>query len=553
MKKRYCFYFLLVCLIPLHVHAYELNCDVGPLKFNTAFYCTVIGPENVNYTSISGTIKENEYASCMVSYDGNGLTSELETKASKNFSYRGRTLSDVITQYKCQVIKKPASDMQIQLQIDNFKYQVEGETSSKEEVLRSNSINLLQYIEPTTITTTKPRDTSNSNARLKSITDPSLNFSFSGFKTEYNLQVPFEVQRLNLSIEPFNKEASIRTVGNMNLSVGNNMIDIYVTSPDGKARTCYTLTITRLEEGKKVYQTEEDSSLSNLTIIGHSIPFKKETLEYSIHLDKNTSSLKIEPVTSQAGATYAINKTEGLQNGDRILITVTSPDKSTTTVYQIKVTKDVPKKSNIQYFILGGLGIVVFLVLVLIIYTNKKNKNDPIIRLKKEKKRKNKGKKFNDTLVPEAESQLEKESIAPVNNEVMQNIGATGTQIPNSSTVNVQGSPVTENGFENNSISNNPNPAAPAYMNPNVQIGEGETVNIPTPTDMQTPVSQEPTMNGTVYQNGNVMENQEMSQSINLQNTGTLENENKKVNMQQSYNTSEQINQNTVNPSTKRE
>ena len=169
MKRNYVFYFLLLCLIPFHVHAYELDCDKGPLKFNSTFYCSVLGDENLNYESISGTMKENEYASCVVSYHGNGLTNELNAVAGKSFSYKGRALSEIITQYKCQVIKKPASDMQIQLQIDDFKYKLDGEAAFKEEVLRSDSIELSQYIEPTTTTTTKPRDTSNSNARTSSL------------------------------------------------------------------------------------------------------------------------------------------------------------------------------------------------------------------------------------------------------------------------------------------------------------------------------------------------------------------------------------------------
>lgn len=439
MKRNYVFYFLLLCLIPFHVHAYELDCDKGPLKFNSTFYCSVLGDENLNYESISGTMKENEYASCVVSYHGNGLTNELNAVAGKSFSYKGRALSEIITQYKCQVIKKPASDMQIQLQIDDFKYKLDGEAAFKEEVLRSDSIELSQYIEPTTTTTTKPRDTSNSNARLKSITDPSFAFNFSGFKTEYDVQVPYETERLNLKIEPFNKDASIRTVGNMNLTVGKNTIDIYVTSPDGAARTCYTLNITRLEEGKNIYNTDGDSTLSNLTIIGHSIPFKKETLEYSIHLDQNTSSLKIEPTTSFEGATYSINKTENIQNGDRILITVTSKDKSSTTVYQIKVTKDVPKKMNMKYFILGGLGGAILIIIGLIVYTSKKNKNDPVLRLKKEKKRKNKGQKFNATVVPEAESQVNVVS-STENTQMIQNNGVSvnqGTTLPTEEITNI--------------------------------------------------------------------------------------------------------------------
>lgn len=151
--------------------------------------------------------------------------------------------------------KKAEEDQQVQIFINDFKSHTKSQIGEpSEEIVRSNYINVAKHVEKTTTASTKPRDTSNSNSRLKALAEDNLNITFSGFITEYNAEVVYEVEKLDIKALPFNSDASVRIMGNQTLTVGLNVIDIYVTSPDGRAITCYTLNVTRLNEGR-VYIT----------------------------------------------------------------------------------------------------------------------------------------------------------------------------------------------------------------------------------------------------------------------------------------------------------
>jgi len=399
---------IVLTIIPFaSVSAFEIACDEGIHEFESFFNCNLIGANTEeNYDTLSGTITNNEYVNCLRYTDGVGLSNNNSTD-NKAFSYIGKPTTNAVSTFRCQVIKKAEEAQRVQIFINDFKSHTKSQIGSPtEEIVRSNYINVAAYVEKTTSTSTKPRDTSNSNSRLKALAEENLNITFSGFITEYNAEVLYEVERLNIKALPFNSNANVRIVGSQTLNVGLNVIDIYVTSPDGASTTCYTLNITRLKEGESVYYPESDSSLKNLTVTGFTIGFKPEVSEYKIHLDNQTNKVEVNAIPNVDKATVNISNTSNLTNGSVITINIISEDLTSETKYRIIITKDAPKKDYTPYIILGVLGILGILVIVIIIYTNKKNKKDPLLRLKNDKRKVNRGKKANQNTIPEAESTI---------------------------------------------------------------------------------------------------------------------------------------------------
>ena len=396
---------LILFIIPFNVFAYTFTCPEGPFKYGDTFTCTIGGNKGQNYDLISGsldTIKSNNL-SCKFG----GYASGLEPKdvPKKNgFSYMGQTSEDILFTYNCEVTAKLDANSQEQLIISDFKYHVfDDNRDASTEILRSNYVILQQYVEQVAEQVdTRSRKTDNPDSRLKLISDENLDFTFSAFKTEYDLSVLFEVEQLNLYIVTNNENAKYRIEGSQTLEIGPNVIDIYVTSPDGSSETCYTLNINRLKRGERIYYPEKDSSLSSLSIDGYDIAFEPVILDYRIHVGYKVDFLNINAVANNANAKIDISNTDNIKNGDTITVTVTSQDKSSTTVYMINITKD-PKPKDYRPYIYGGLIVVaIIIVIVIILISNQKNKNDPLLRLKGDKKKVNFGKKLDMNNIPDA-------------------------------------------------------------------------------------------------------------------------------------------------------
>lgn len=418
MMKRLALVVVLIGIMffPSLVSAYELSCGSGPYSFNDSFMCTVKGANNINYDVMMGTLENSDNVSCITTSYAEGMHSKENEEVSNKFNITGRSANDDLVSFKCQVIGKPTEDTSMQLFINDFTYH-DSSSSSREqaEILRSNTFALKKYDEQATNPVDKkPRDTSNSNSRLKGISAEGLDFTFSQFITEYNIDVVFEVDQIELLVLANNLEATYRIVGSQKLSIGDNTIDVYVTSPDGKATTCYTLYIKRLPRGEKVYHAESDATLKDLIISGQqNIKFEKETLEYTINIGYGVDSVDINAVPSVEGAKVTIVNSTGLKNGDVISIIVESQNGTDSKRYLINVNKAAEPYDYSKILTLGGIGLAVLVIIILVIRSSKKSKEDPLLKLKKDKRTINKGESFDPNAVPEATSTIQNQQTQP--------------------------------------------------------------------------------------------------------------------------------------------
>ncbi|HPZ23616.1 MAG TPA: cadherin-like beta sandwich domain-containing protein [Bacilli bacterium] len=363
---------LIIMIIPVNVFAYELSCDTSDHAYNTDFTCKITGTSNVTYDKLSGSIDSNDDITCNVTSISSGLTNS--STDTKSFDLTGTPTDENLVTYTCKNTTSLTSDKSVQLISSDFTYHIANSGVDKaNEVLRSSFFKLLGET-VTTPVDTRPRDTSNSQSRLKTIHDDNLNFVFSSFTTVYNIEVLYDVSTLNLKVVPNVEGASVRIDGSQDLIVGDNVIDIYVTSPDGSSTTCYTLNINRLPRGEAIYYLSKDSTLKSLSITGYDIQFDKTVMDYNIHLPYDVASINLEYELTNPNSSIVVSDTSNLINGSAITLTITSEDKTSTTVYAIHVTKDDPP-ANYSTYIYGAIIFIAILgVIILIIKTNQKNK-----------------------------------------------------------------------------------------------------------------------------------------------------------------------------------
>lgn len=386
---------LLLVIFPVNIYAYELNCDTGPYTYGQSFLCKLSG-EIKDYNKLSGTIIYDDNIECEKNSIAPGLT-ELEGTTNTYFNLIGTPTSNDLLTIKCNVIEKILEPTNTRVSI----HELNSGANEVKESPSSDYIKLDIYNEETP-GDNKPRNVSNPDTRLKTLSADGLNLTFSQFITEYNVEVLYEVEELNLLYTTNNLTSTVRVDGNTRLEVGNNIIDIYVTNANGSESTCYTLNITRLARGEDIYYPESDSSLESMTIPGFAIGFDKNILEYKIHLTRNINNISINAKATHDGATISISPTDDLKNGSLVTVTVTSEDETNSTVYKINITKDAPKKDYSSTIILVLLVLALVGIIVLFIFSSQRNKkDDPLLSLKKSKRKMNKGENFDSSIVPE--------------------------------------------------------------------------------------------------------------------------------------------------------
>ena len=395
---------LILFMLPINIYAYELKCPEGPFTYGNTFVCEIKGDNSGEFDELSGSISygSNNILSCRVSAYGDGLQINRQTPK-ESFSFIGKSASDTLVSFVCEVTEKNESSITQKVIIEDLKTHILDSNKDAEiEVLRSNDIVIKAYEEvPQEEVDDRPRKTDNPDSRLKLISDEQLDFVFSQFKTVYDLSVLFEVEDLNLHIVTNNEAATYEIRGDQHLSIGMNVIDIFVTGPDG-SQTCYTLNINRLKRGEDIYYPEKDASLKSLSVDEANINFESIVYDYKIHLSYDVNYITVRAATTVEDAKYTVSSTDDIKNGDTVSVTVTSADGSNSMTYMIHITKDpAPKDYKPIIFIsliILGIGIVIFII----IKTNQKNKTDPLLRLKGDRSKVNYGKKLDMNDIPDA-------------------------------------------------------------------------------------------------------------------------------------------------------
>lgn len=208
----------------------------------------------------------------------------------------------------------------------------------------TNTVNILVQAEDGTQSTYVVKlvrsKSSNTNLKSLSIDGYNLNETFSPDNTLYTATVSGEVTKVNISaeVEDTGKATIISGLGEKELSVGNNIVQVRVQAENGSTKD-YTITITRAR--KTV------SALTDLKVDGVSIDGFEETVtEYTLSkVDFTKTSLNIEANLKDSDSTVTGTGIVNLNTGDnKLYVTVTAQDGVTQTTYIINVERE--KDSN---------------------------------------------------------------------------------------------------------------------------------------------------------------------------------------------------------------
>ena len=406
--KRLKYLILFVMFLPIVVKAYDFKCGGDNYKYGDEFKCNIVANEDelVSFDEFSGEILYDDktpikcvYASANEGFMDNG-------SGERKFSLKGKPTNTTLVTFSCTITEKPIQSKLYSLTIDKFRYhEYDSNLNPTNDILRSNNVTVQEYKEDAPVETdTRPRKTDNPDSRLRMIAEPQLEFSFSGFQTIYDLEVLFEVEKLELQVVPVNSDAVVEIKGSQELSIGDNVIDIYVKSPDGTSETCYTLNIKRLKRGESIYYPKKDATLSKIEIDGYPINFESVIKDYTINIPYNVNYINIiaEPTNEQAKV--LVSNSENLKDGSIINISVTSEDGSETEIYLIHIKKGKAPFNFKPLLIGGALVLSIVVLLVIIIKTNQKNRKDPLLKLRGDKRGVNFGKEFDSSKVAEIDA-----------------------------------------------------------------------------------------------------------------------------------------------------
>ena len=196
---------------------------------------------------------------------------------------------------------------------------------------------------------------SDSNNKLKSLTLSKGTILFDNDKVNYEIEVPYNVKSLVISGEAASSKAKVEGLGKKTLSVGENKFEIKVIAENGNVKT-YTLKITRKEEvkGEKL---DTNNYLKDLSIEGYEFDFDKDTLNYEIKRNGNTT-LNIKAITESEKAEVAIIGNEDLKDKSEVKVVVTAED-GNNREYVITVVDGSNILTAIGIFLIGALSVAV--------------------------------------------------------------------------------------------------------------------------------------------------------------------------------------------------
>ena len=210
-----------------------------------------------------------------------------------------------------------------------------------------------------------------------------LNDNFDKNKTEYNVYVPYEIEKVNISASVEDSAATLSGTGEKNLLVGKNSFDLVVTAENGVKKT-YTVNVIRTD-------ADGVTSLSKVLVIDSNkkevlLDYDDKTNTYTGIVTSDVSFVTFDIECDGKYCTVDKLDTEKLNDGvNEFKFSVTSQSGSKVE-YKIIINKEKSKeevtetvettgnnKNYITMYLFIGLGAlaIAFIVLAIIYYFKK--------------------------------------------------------------------------------------------------------------------------------------------------------------------------------------
>ena len=193
--------------------------------------------------------------------------------------------------------------------------------------------------------------------------------------SSYTVTVPYDVEKLDISYVTSNNKAKVEIIGNDELQVGTNNVQVKVTAEDGSVRI-YMINATRAAFSAK-------NNLKILSANGFTLnpSFDKDRLEYNLKVKSNTDSLDLTAIAENENAKVEITGNGNFKTGNNVVLIKVTDENGFTKYYQINVDKPeaaVMGMSLGQFlmFLLLGLGLLGVLILLIVLLKRRKDRED---------------------------------------------------------------------------------------------------------------------------------------------------------------------------------
>ena len=181
---------------------------------------------------------------------------------------------------------------------------------------------------------------------------------FTNDHNTYEVVVPYDVKKLDLSVIPFDKNTKVEIIGNDKFSSEEkNVVTIKVTAEDGSSKTI-TLNVTR-----SPYKANTDLLDLKVKDYKMSPKFKPSKLKYKVTVPNKVRKVKVL-VKAPKGATYKITGNKNLQEGKNIVLVKVTDQKGFNKYYEI----DVYRKEGFKRFIPFLIILLLLLLLLLLLW-----------------------------------------------------------------------------------------------------------------------------------------------------------------------------------------
>ena len=174
------------------------------------------------------------------------------------------------------------------------------------------------------------------DALLKSLNIEEYDISdiFSPSKYEYTINLPYNIDKINITATPNNDKAIITGIGRRYLEDGENTFEVHVIATNGTTKS-YKIIVNR-------DKPNNDSSLKNLIIEGYILnpKFNQDIFKYELNIDKEIDNIIIKAEPNDKKATTSGTGEFTLASGDNIFNIVVTAEDQTKSNYEINIHKN---------------------------------------------------------------------------------------------------------------------------------------------------------------------------------------------------------------------
>ena len=189
-------------------------------------------------------------------------------------------------------------------------------------------------------------DEANSNLAVLRLDKEGINPLFENNIKEYYIIVNENVDNIDVTAIPENKNASVKITGNKNLKNGMNTILVKVTSQNKKNVSEYKIYVTKTNDVESANANLETLAIENVLL---SPEFNKNITNYKGEVNNDVATLNILAIPESQNANVKIAGGDNLKEGNNnITITVYAPNNITFRKYQINIYKKSIKEQEKQ-------------------------------------------------------------------------------------------------------------------------------------------------------------------------------------------------------------